>query len=105
MKIKKRIQRLKDLANVKMKVHDPLLALVEEVGEVAQAINVEDHGKGKTLKEDSAEECVDVILCALELFYSRGGDDELLIRKMDEKLDKWENRLNDKFNEIRASGM
>jgi len=75
------------------KLADPLLAMVEEVGEVAQAINSEDYGKKKKLKESSAEECVDVINCAVELFFDRGGDWDLLYKKMKEKIDRWESRL------------
>ena len=46
IEIIEQIQRIQELGQ-RPKIADPFLALVEEVGEVAQAINSEDHGKNK----------------------------------------------------------
>lgn len=90
------IKRIQSLAK-RAKIQDPLLGMVEEVGEVAQAINVEKHGKNKKLDESIAEECVDVLISSLELFFDHSGDFDLLFRQMKRKIDRWESRL-DKRN-------
>lgn len=78
------------------KLQDPMLGLIEEVGEVGQALNVERHGKNKKLKETTAEECVDVILCTWELFLDEGGTIESFLEHAKYKLDRWERRLDKK---------
>ena len=69
------------------------LCMIEEVGEVALALNVELGGKIRELKESSAQECIDVILCALEQLSLQGKDEDWIASYMDKKLDKWENRV------------
>ena len=46
IEIIEQIQRIQELGQ-RPKIADPFLALTKEVGEVAQAINSEDHGKNK----------------------------------------------------------
>lgn len=53
------------------------LSVVEEIGEIARAINVETGGygkSGKTLDEPSYMECVDLYICAMGLLYLDGDD-------------------------------
>lgn len=66
---------------------------VEELGEYAAAVTVEKGIKNKQLKESSKIEAVDLIICALSLFYAAGGDDEELANIGDIKLNKWDNRV------------
>jgi NTP pyrophosphatase (non-canonical NTP hydrolase) len=66
---------------------------VEEVGEFAAAVTIEAGIKDKPLKETSTQEAVDVVICALSLFYARGGTDEMLAEYGQKKLNKWEARL------------
>lgn len=68
--------------------------LIEEVGEVGTCLNVETT-KRKVLKEPLKNECVDVINCALELFFMSGGTIEELYEISKEKQKKWENNLNE----------
>lgn len=46
---------------------------VEELGEYAAARTVEEGIKKKDLKENSLIESVDLVICALSLFYANGG--------------------------------
>lgn len=66
--------------------------LVEEVGEVGTCLNVEVTGR-KQLNESTLVECVDVVNCALELFFKSGGTIEEFINMMQIKQDKWEKNL------------
>lgn len=64
---------------------------VEEVGEVSAAMTVEMGQKNKKLKETATEECVDLVICALALFYAHGGTGAELVTIGNKKLDKWQN--------------
>ncbi len=76
--------------NDKSKTADGVyLYLAEETGEVATAMAVERGLKNKTLKENSASECVDVIISAIGLFYKLGGTDEELIEIFGRKSKRW----------------
>lgn len=66
---------------------------IEEIGEFAAALSCEDGIKQKELKETSLQESIDVVICALSLFYAKGGTNELLARYGQEKLNKWEKRV------------
>jgi len=66
---------------------------IEEMGEYAAAKTVEKGIKNKPLKETSKQEAVDVIICALSLFYGAGGTNEELAEYGMKKLDKWEARI------------
>jgi NTP pyrophosphatase (non-canonical NTP hydrolase) len=68
------------------------LHISEEVGEVATCLHNKIRPR-KQLKESSAEECVDVILCTIGLFYEQGGTDELFEKTVAKKLAKWEARI------------
>lgn len=69
--------------------------LVEEVGEFAKALTIEQGLKKKPLEESSMHEAVDVVICALAIFYARGGNDEELASYGLKKLAKWNDRLED----------
>ena len=63
---------------------------VEEVGELAAAITVEAGLKPhKILKEDAKTEAVDVMICALSVFFALGGTVEEISKIGNSKLDKW----------------
>lgn len=66
--------------------------LVEEVGEIGTCLNVEITGR-KTLSEPVINECVDVINCALELFFKRGGTIEEFHEIITRKQEKWKTNL------------
>lgn len=93
-KFLKRIQEItkKDLAKNHSK--DILFRhLVEEVGEYANAVTVEEGVKKKELKESSKIEAVDVVICAISLYFGTGGTLKELAVIGDEKLNKWELRV------------
>jgi len=69
-----------------------MLALAEESGELATAILVEEGKKERVLKEPSHLEAVDAAICALALYFKRGGKRKDLQFLMEKKLEKWENR-------------
>lgn len=66
---------------------------VEELGEYAAARTVEKGIKKKTLKESSKIEAVDLIICALSLFFAGDGTLQELCNIGQEKLNKWEARV------------
>lgn len=66
---------------------------IEELGEFAAANTVEAGFKKKDLKESAKIEAVDVIICALSLFFAKGGTIEELTAIGQRKLDKWEARV------------
>lgn len=72
------------------------LKLTEETGEVAQALLSYQKASGSEYKElgseDVKEECVDVVIVALSLFYKLNGDDAEFNRIFDKKVDKWKEK-------------
>jgi hypothetical protein len=88
---------IEDLTDIQMTYEDSYKILahtVEELGEVAGAMAVEDAGVGKSYKptpnEPSYTECVDLAVCALSLFYARGGTKRDFLDIIERKLTKWE---------------
>lgn len=65
-------------------------ALIKEAAEFAEADDVESGLRQKEITESSSCEAVDVVICALGLFYSVGGTNEQLANYGMEKLAKWE---------------
>lgn len=65
----------------------------EELGEYCAAITISEGMKNKPLKETPRQEAVDLIICALSLFYAEGGTDEELATYGMVKLKKWSDRL------------
>ena len=68
---------------------------MEELGEYAAALTIESGRKNKNLKESSQQEAIDVIICALSLFYASGGKNKTLVEYGAKKLDKWRKRIDD----------
>ena len=71
----------------------------EELGEFCTAMAIEDGDVTKKYKdkpkETSAYEAVDVTICALSLFYARGGTKAQFEYAVSQKLNKWENKVKD----------
>jgi len=66
----------------------------EELGELAAALTVEDGLKPhKTIREDSRVEAVDLLICAMSVFFAKNGTFEDLVRIGNEKLNKWEKNI------------
>lgn len=76
------------------------LKLSEETGEVSQALLSYIGANGSEYKnlgsDDVKEECIDVIMVALSLFYKLGGTDEELSSVLDSKTSKWEEKAFEK---------
>lgn len=73
------------------------LALMEELGEYIRAMRIEDGltlNKSKTCTESSKVEIVDLMLCAIEAFISRGGTYDELVTISVRKLNKWSTIVN-----------
>jgi NTP pyrophosphatase (non-canonical NTP hydrolase) len=91
------IEVIKELTDNQMKyenVKDLMLNFNEEYGEFSTAVGVEDGTINKvykqgTLKEDSRQEAIDVVICALSLYFARGGDIKYLFKYGAHKLSKW----------------
>lgn len=73
------------------------LKLSEEVGETSQAVLSYIKASGSEYKqlgiEDVKEECIDVILVALAMFYKLSENDKELHELISKKLDKWESKI------------
>lgn len=71
---------------------DILAAINGELGEFCQAVRVEDRDplyKGKSIRESSRTEMLDVMLCCVEMYIARGGTLEELEAAAPVKLAKW----------------
>jgi hypothetical protein len=95
-KLEQLCQRIQQITAVDLKhksVFELLTSAAEELGELAQALKIEEKSYGnahKKINESSASESVDLIICGLALFYARGGTDDMLRNIMSKKLMKWE---------------
>lgn len=97
-KLKEQIKRIAALSESERfnghTVQDQLLSLVEEVGELSRAVQIEDGNKNSgVLTESSTIEAVDVVICALTLYFARGGEISDLSEILYRKIDKWESNL------------
>ncbi len=74
----------------------------EELGEFCAAVSIEDgykpHKNPADLKETSAQEAVDSVICSLSLFFVRGGTIEQLIEYGTIKVDKWDRNVNKRIH-------
>ena len=99
MSLQQHIDRVRSLVE-QVKTVDPGYSLTrsyfcmsEEVGEVATALNVELGGKQREVKETSAQEVIDVILCCIEYLTLSGWSDQDIDDYMNKKIEKWEKRV------------
>lgn len=76
----------------KLTEQDLLGFLVEEVGEVAVAINVGRGVKKRKLTEPTGSECADVIINALAIMALNHYDDEDVEKAIKAKLVKWQKK-------------
>lgn len=88
------LQKIKDLSEKEKKTLEQMvLKLTEEVGETSQAMLSYRQANGSEYKKldisDVKEECVDVILVALSLFYKLSDDENELQQYLSKKVDKW----------------
>ena len=89
-----RISELVDLDDKGSSEH--FVGLVEEVGEIAQDLQIENGFSCKGHKKPGDGvliESLDAAICALCVYFSHGGTMEDLPFVMDKKLDKWEDLL------------
>ena len=73
-----------------------LLYLQEEVGEVAECIEVEMGMKSRKIKEPLEDECVDVVVAALGNYFNAGGTVDNLCEVLKKKTKKWLDRTQKK---------
>ena len=74
-------------------IEDMLMSTTEELGEVAACISAEKGRKKKDLKEDSKVESIDVVICALSIYFAKGGKIEDIAKVGIAKLQKWEKNI------------
>jgi NTP pyrophosphatase (non-canonical NTP hydrolase) len=92
------IHRVRDLTVkdlTKKDIFRLFLKAVEELGEFAEALQIEEKVYGNTYKErkeGTLGEAADMIIMGLCLFYARGGNHAMLIELLNKKLDKWEQK-------------
>ncbi|GEN46606.1 MazG-like family protein [Alkalibacillus haloalkaliphilus] len=77
------------------------LKLTEEVGETSQAVLSYLKASGSDYKQlgidDVKEECIDVVLVALAMYYKLSEDEEEFRNLVSEKLNKWESKISYKI--------
>ncbi|MGP4074191.1 MazG-like family protein [Piscibacillus sp. B03] len=88
------LKEIKELSEAERKtVEQMVLKLTEEVGETSQAMlsykNAWGSGYKQLDKSDVKEECADVILVALSLFYKLSDHENELKELLRTKLEKW----------------
>ncbi len=87
------LEKVKDLSEESpLDVTTVFLHLVEEVGEVATALEVGKSNR-KVLTEPTSHECIDVILCALDVYFKSGGTIMDFGRAAQNKMIKWKTNL------------
>lgn len=91
MNIDKILTRINQLSNADKE--SSVLSLVEETGEVSQALNVERGTKTRKLKETVPQETCDVILCCFELLTKYDLIESEIEKYLEKKLKKWENKF------------
>ena len=89
-------KRIEDLTDEQLKipgedVNSILGNTMEELGELAAAIRIEDGvtKKHKSLDEPSTVEAIDLVICALSVYFARGGELNDIPAIIHHKLDKW----------------
>lgn len=93
------LDKIKQLSiNNKKSLEQIGLKLSEETGECSQALLSYLNANGSTYKQldanDVKEECIDIILVALSLFYKLNGSNTELTNTIDKKVNKWEEKSN-----------
>lgn len=75
------------------------LKLCEEAGELAQAVlsseNVAGCGYKRLTSEEVKEEAIDVITCALSVYFRAGGSGSEFLETILQKFDKWSKNQGD----------
>ena len=90
----KTLDRVQQLTIVDLKnksIFELLGSAIEELGEFARELQIEEAAFGNTYKqpdEGSKAEAADVVICALALFFARGGTEKELVQIMNNKLNK-----------------
>ena len=79
-------------------VEDMLVSTTEELGEVAACISAEKGRKKKELKEDSKTESIDLVICALSIYFAKGGDPDDVAKIGLDKLNKWQQNIEQRAN-------
>lgn len=93
----KAIDRIRALTEIDLQnkpVSELFQSVGEEMGELARELNIEDGVFGNKHKEGGTDgsmgESVDLTICALAMYFARGGDVFMLPSRIQNKLDKWE---------------
>ncbi|SEQ42849.1 MazG-like family protein [Piscibacillus halophilus] len=90
-------QLLREIEKEPKSLEQMALKLSEEAGETSQAVLSYLKASGSEYKQlginDVKEECVDVILVSLAMFYKLAESEEELEGFISQKLNKWESKL------------
>jgi len=89
------VARLTSLDLKKKTIFALLASTISELGELADAINIEEASFGnahKEVEEPSQVEAIDLMICSLALYFGRGGTADQIAIIMTRKLKKWESQ-------------
>jgi len=92
------LDRIHTLAETDLRsksIFELFASAAEELGELSRELLVEEKTFGNTYKradEGSRAEAVDLAICALAIYYGRGGDHTELNQILRRKIDKWDNK-------------
>lgn len=102
MKLEKVFELIEELTHVDCKnktIFELLGSTTEELGELSRELLIEEKSFGnnyKTVDEGSKAESIDLSICALAIFFARGGTKKEFIEIANKKLAKWKsNQVSD----------
>ncbi len=87
------VEKLTQIDRSKKTIFELMTSTSEELGELSREILVEEKSFGnnyKSVDEGSKAESVDLTICALAVFFARGGTIDEFVEIANKKLSKWE---------------
>jgi NTP pyrophosphatase (non-canonical NTP hydrolase) len=92
------LTKLQQLSIIEPKTNTQiLLKLMEESGELAQEVGIHEKVSGFSYKSPGKDgihgECTDVTITALSLFFKTGGTLQQLETLLNQKMTKWESKM------------
>lgn len=87
------LERIEELTKKQMEtdsIFQLLSSATEELGELSVAVRHESGYRDKVLKEPAFIEAIDLMICAINMYFATGGKIADLTLIMESKLDKWE---------------
>ena len=91
------VEKLTLIDRSRKTIFELLTSTAEELGELSRELLIEEQSFGnnyKSVDEGSRAEAIDLTICALAIFFARGGTAEQFMEIAYKKLSKWERNQN-----------